>query len=127
MKSIILHHTQKKRVLEQHNGFNQVLANKILVLIRIEKHTHCEQRAEKISNLHISHPYVSPCFSSLCFAILSYYFPFNSTPLIWVLFSFIERCLVNKGRRKAIKTDGFLINRKLPRDTRGISYSLKPF
>lgn len=49
--------------------------------------------------------------SSLCFYKSSHYFPFNGLPFIWVLFSCIERYLVNKGS-KSIKMDGFLINRK---------------
>lgn len=82
-------------------------------------------RAEKIS---ISQTFI--CihvffFPVLCFASLSYYFPFNSMPFIWMPFSCIKWCLVNKGGRKAIKTDGFLINRKLPRH-KGTSCSLKP-
>lgn len=57
-------------------------------------------------------------FPFLCFATLSYYFSFNCMPFILVQFSCIERCLVNKGRRKAIKMGYFLINSKLPRAQR---------
>lgn len=103
----------------QHNSCEQKRSSCQMIRVSTcfwETHLMRAARWEDCAYPYLKHWYathvffLSPC---LCFATLSYYSPFNSMPFIWVPFSCTERSLVNKGRRKAIKMDGFLINRKL--------------